>query len=214
MSNHSVERRRSIFLVATVTLLLASLGMMFTVYTPNSSQVMAVTQEQYYSSTSNTWTGQYQGPGSSQNCGSNSCVYPSCGANSCSFQVCGPSGCTTAAGYTQMCGNANCAPSQCGPNGCYYIACHAVVQDTVQCSGYILQAQNGCVELQVPVANSQNGMMMTSASQFFTLHNLPLNTSSAVGTWVTVTGSVHQGANTAPNGAACPGNYINVTSMP
>ena len=219
MCNSQTElrrRSRSLFALVTVMLLLGSLGLIFANYNALNSQVLAVKPGQYWTSTSYTWTGQYQGPGSSQNCGSNSCVYPNCGSNGCAFQVCGPNGCSTVAGYTQLCGSSNCAPGQCGPNGCYYIPCQSTGQNTIQCSGYLYQASNGCIELQIPVANSVDNVV-TSATQFFTLHSLPLalNPSNpSIGTWVTVTGSLHQGANTGPNGAACPGNYINVTSAP
>src|SRR5208337_3054034 len=163
MSNSQPYHRSSVSVVAiiAVVVFLGSLGLVLGVSSPASSHLMAVTQDQYMSSTQS----QYQGPGSSRNCGSNSCVYPTCGANGCSFQVCTP---------------------------------------------------NGCLELQVPVANSA-GNVMTSATQFFALHNLPpsLNPSNpSIGSWVTVTGSLHQGANTSSNGAACPGNYFNLTSSP
>ena len=176
------------------------------------SHAMTISQDQYMSTTQN----QYQGPGSSLNCGSNSCVYPNCGTNGCSFQVCAPNGCSTAAGYTQLCGTSNCSLAQCGPNGCYYTTCQSTGQNTIQCSGYLYQGSNGCLELQVPVANAVNNVV-TSATQFYTLHDLPptLNPSNpSIGSWVTVTGSLHQGANTSSSGAACPGNYINITSSP
>lgn len=215
MSNNQPNSRSRVSLFAIIILaaLLGSLGLVLAVSSPAGSHVMAVSQEQYMSTTQN----QYQGPGSSQNCGSNSCVYPNCGSNGCSFQVCAPNGCSTATGYTQLCGSSNCSLSQCGPNGCYYTTCQSMGQNTIQCSGYLYEGSgSGCLELQVPVANSVDNVM-TSATQFYTLHNLPpgLNPSnSAIGSWVTVTGSLHQGANTSSNGAACPGNYINVTSSP
>ncbi len=214
-NNHPNSRSRtSLFAIIIVVVLLGTVGFVLAVSSPTGSQVMAVSQEQYMSTTQNQ--NQYQGPGSSQNCGSNSCVYPNCGSNSCSFQVCAPNGCSSAAGYTQLCGSSNCSLSQCGPNGCYYTTCQSTGQNTIQCSGYLYEGSNGCLELQVPVANSVDNVM-TSATQFYTLHNLPpsLNPSNpSIGSWVTVTGSLHQGANTSSNGAACPGNYINVTSSP
>ena len=216
MSNQPNSRSHvSLFAIITVVVLLGSLGLVLAASSPAGSDVMALSQEQYMSSTQSQgpW---YQGPGSSQNCGSNSCVYPTCGSNGCSFQVCAPNGCSSAAGYTQLCGSTNCSLSQCGPNGCYDTTCQSTGQNTIQCSGYLYQGSNGCLELQVPVANSVNNVM-TSATQFYTLHNLPssLNPSNpSIGSWVTVTGSLHQGANTSSNGDACPGNYINVTSSP
>jgi len=218
MSNNQPNSRSrgSPFAIITVVVLLGSLGLVLAVSSPASSHVMAASQEQQYMSSTQSQGPWYQGPGSSQNCGSNSCVYPTCGTSGCSFQVCAPNGCSTAAGYTQLCGSSNCSLSQCGPNGCYDTTCQSTSQNTIQCSGYLYEGSNGCLELQVPVANSVNNVM-TSATQFYTLHNLPLalNPSNpSIGSWVTVTGSLHQGANTSSNGDACPGNYINVTSSP
>jgi uncharacterized membrane protein YcgQ (UPF0703/DUF1980 family) len=56
-----------------------------------------------------------------------------------------------------------------------------------------------------------NPYTYTSALQYYTLHgqsSYPTN-----GTWVTVKGQMYQGYNTSPTGAACPGNYINVSSI-
>ena len=216
-SQPNSRSRRSLFAIITVVVLLGCLGLVL-VSSPVGSNVMAVSQEQYASTTQGQYPGPwYQGPGSSQNCGSNSCVYPNCGSiNGCSFQVCAANGCSSVAGYTQLCGSTNCSLSQCGYNGCYYTTCQSTGQNAIQCSGYLYEGSNGCLELQVPVANSVNNVM-TSATQFYTLHNLPpaLNPSNpSIGSWVTVTGSLHQGANTSSNGAACPGNYINITSSP
>ena len=79
---------------------------------------------------------------------------------------------------------------------------------SVQCSGYIYQAPNGCTELVIQVANPYS---YTSALQYYTLHNLSSTPPS--GTLVTVRGTMYQGYNTAPTGASCPGNYINVSSI-
>ena len=77
----------------------------------------------------------------------------------------------------------------------------------VQCPGYLSQDPSGCVVLVVTVS-SYLGLLST---QYYTLHNLP--SSYTINTWVMVTGQLYQGYNYAPSGAACPGNYINVTSM-
>lgn len=77
---------------------------------------------------------------------------------------------------------------------------------TTQCVGYLYKEFNGCVELIVPIYNSHGFL----SSQYYTLQNLP-STYPTIGTWVTVTGQLNQGHNSTTNGAACPGNYINVT---
>lgn len=145
----------------------------------------------------------------SPNCGGNSCAYPVCSYNGCSFQLCGSSGCTFASpGYTA-------SSQQCGFNGCYYSTCQPQSQGTVQCAGYLYKDSSGCIELVVPVANYATGggaMTPTMATQYYTLHNLPQSYPS-IGTWVKVAGQVLMGSNTASNGAACPGNYINITSI-
>ena len=79
--------------------------------------------------------------------------------------------------------------------------------NTVQCPGYLYQDASGCILLAVTVS-SYYGLL---SNQYYTLHNLP--SSYTINTWVTVTGQLYQGYNYAPNGAACPGNYINVTSI-
>jgi len=78
----------------------------------------------------------------------------------------------------------------------------------VQCTGYIYQAANGCVELVVQVVNPYS---YTSALQYYTLHNL--STTPPSGTLVTVSGQMYRGYNTSSLGASCPGNYINVSSI-
>jgi len=80
--------------------------------------------------------------------------------------------------------------------------------NNVQCTGYIYQAANGCVELVVQVYNPYS---YTSALQYYTLHNL--SSTPASGTLVTVSGQIYQGYNTSSLGASCPGNYINVSSI-
>lgn len=82
--------------------------------------------------------------------------------------------------------------------------------NTVQCSGYIDQNQNGCIVLVIPIRNPY--YLESLIFQYYTLHNLPSSYPS-MGTWVTVNGQLYQGYNTGSNGAACPGNYINVTSI-
>ena len=92
--------------------------------------------------------------------------------------------------------------------GDYYTPCQLVGNDnTIQCSGYLYQDPSGCIELAAAVS-SYSGLL---SYQYYTLHNLP--SSYTIGAWATVTGQLYQGYNYAPNGAACPGNYINVTSI-
>ena len=98
------------------------------------------------------------------------------------------------------------SPGYNGPD--YYAPCQQSYSNNVQCSGYVFVDPNGCTELTFTVT-SPVGLL---SSQYYTLHNLP-SSFNANGSWVTVSGQLYQGSNFAPNGAACPGNYINVTSI-
>ena len=90
-----------------------------------------------------------------------------------------------------------------------YSYCYSSNMDNnKQCVGYLDQNQNGCVELVIP-DYSPYGFL---DYQYYTLQNLP-SSYPAIGTWATVTGQLHIGQNFAANGAACPGNYLNVTAI-
>jgi hypothetical protein len=97
-------------------------------------------------------------------------------------------------------------------NGNFYPPCQTSgYGNTVACSGYLFQAQNGCTVLVIPIANP--GWYSGSfVYQYYTLRNLPSNI-PANGSWVTISGQLYQEANTSSTGASCPGNYINVTSI-
>ena len=79
---------------------------------------------------------------------------------------------------------------------------------TMQCVGYVYQNPNGCIELVIPIY-SPYGLL---SYQYYTLQNLPSST-PPVGSWAIATGQMHIGYNYATNGAACPGNYLTVTSI-
>lgn len=125
---------------------------------------------------------------------------------------------TSAAAYT--------APNYqyCGYNGCsynYYYSppmyasisdvCKSTGQnDTYQCSGYIYQPSSACTQLAVPYVNAE--WMEAVGYLYLTLYNLPANHPQA-GAWVTVTGTLNQGAPPYGYTGACPSNYINVNSI-
>src|SRR5208337_3531268 len=126
---------------------------------------------------------------------------------------------TTAIGmgypYGQGCYNSNYCQSPCytcGYNSDINSNPCLITTNTnaAQCSGFLFISGTGCVELVIPIYALIGGAVY----QYYTLHNLP-QSYPTVGSWVTVTGQLHQGLNTAPNpiGLACPGNYINVTSI-
>jgi hypothetical protein len=96
-------------------------------------------------------------------------------------------------------------------NGNYYTTCQSTGNsNTVQCSGYLYQPSNGCIELAIPIDNGY--WFESQVYQYYTLQHLPASYSPSWG-WVTVTGQIFQGYNMAPNGALCPGNYIIVNSI-
>ena len=92
-------------------------------------------------------------------------------------------------------------------NGNYVTLCQQGPDNWIQCSGRLLQNSNGCVILAIVVYNA-----ISPVTQYYTLHDLP-SSSPYVGSMVTVTGQLYQGLNYSPSGAACPGNYINVTTI-
>jgi hypothetical protein len=112
--------------------------------------------------------------------------------------------------YYQGCGYQQCPYY--GPNySTDYTVCEATgSNNTVQCVGYLYEASNGCIELVIPINNPN--YYESTEYQYYTLHNLP-SSHPPIGAWVTVTGQISQGYNAAPNGGACPGNYIDVTSI-
>jgi len=118
----------------------------------------------------------------------------------------------TAAAYigsgSYNCGNYGCTPPSLGAYG--NICNSASGNNTVQCSGILSEPTNGCVELAIPYTNPD--LLESTAYQWYTLRNLPSTLPSA-GTWVTVKGQLFQGFTQGTNGAACSGNYINVSSI-
>jgi len=137
-------------------------------------------------------------------------------------QYCSPYGCMNAPGPSYNTYNPYNPPNPWNPgyyNGAYYgywngnfiQPCQSSTNNNgVTCSGYIFQAQNGCTVLVIPIANAYISESYTF--QYYTLHNVPSN-APPNGSWITVSGQLYSGPNTSSNGASCPGNYINVTSI-
>jgi len=120
-------------------------------------------------------------------------------------------------GYYQNCPYYGCAypPQNYNPaysNYYYYQPpCQAssASSNAVSCQGFFYQASNGCTVLVIPVRNP--AIQESYVYQYYTLQNL--STTYPNWTWVTVNGQLYQGSNTSSNGAACPGNYITVSSI-
>jgi len=91
-----------------------------------------------------------------------------------------------------------------------YDACWGTGQgNSVACDGYLLQGQNGCVELAVPTDTVQQ-----PPYDHYVLQNLPSSYPS-IGSWVVVKGqlSLVTSNKVVPSSTACPANSIAVTSI-
>jgi hypothetical protein len=114
-------------------------------------------------------------------------------------------------GYYQACMSYGC-PEQ---NPAYYNnfnTCRVSVSvGEAQCYGYLEGSSDGCMILAAPFIDPHNSSPFI-VYQYYTLHNLQSPYPSA-GAWVTVTGQLYQGYTMGPNGASCPVNNINVSSI-
>ena len=106
------------------------------------------------------------------------------------------------------CGYYGCTPPSLGAFG--NVCQSARANGTVTCSGILSEPGDGCIQLAIPYTNPD--LLESTAYQFYTLRNAPSNLPSP-GTWITVSGQLGQGYTPATNGGACPGNYINVSSV-
>jgi hypothetical protein len=110
-------------------------------------------------------------------------------------------------------GSYNCGAYGCSPPslGAYGSLCQSTGQnDTVSCSGYLSEPDDGCIQLAIPYTNPY--LLESTAYQFYTLRNVP-STLPPAGSWVAVTGQLGQGYTQGSNGAVCPDNYINVSTV-
>jgi len=215
---------RTVGIVGLVLVAILSLG--FAGYTAMNPHTSTVTQPQYLTNTQLVYSTQTVTSVSQVTLGttvtSMAATGGSVGSGPGSYQVCTPYGCTYSPGPAYNTYNPYSPPSPWNPgyyngiyygywNGNFFPPCQTGgYNNTVTCSGYLFQASNGCTVLVIPVANPYYSESF--AYQYYTLHNLP-STAPSSGTWTSVTGQLYQGSNTSSSGAACPGNYINVTSI-
>jgi hypothetical protein len=207
-------------------LLVAILSLGFAGYTAMNPHVSTVTQQQLLTNTQSVYSTQTQTVTSISQVAqattvTSTATTPGSGVGSGPgyYQVCTPYGCTYSPGPAYNTYNPYAPPNPWSPgyyngvyygylNGNFYPPCQTGSSNAVTCSGYLFQAQNGCTV--IAVANPY--IAESYAYQYYTLHNLPSNAPNS-GAWVTVSGQLYQGSNTSSSGAACPGNYINVTSI-
>jgi len=217
---------RTAGIVGLVLVAILSLG--FAGYTAMNPRVNTVTQQQFVTNTQSVYSTQIQTVTSvsqvtlATTTTNVAATGNGAGVSSGYYQYCSPYGCMYSPGPSYNTYNPYNPPNPWYPgyyNGAYYgyyngnffPPCQSnAPSNSVTCSGYIFQAQNGCTVLVIPVANPY--VAESSVFQYYTLHNVPSNAPSN-GSWVNVSGQLYQGANTSSNGASCPGNYINVTSI-
>jgi len=227
--NQSPRKRRSYFsFVIVAVLLIVVLAVLFANYNPFTSHVTTVTEQELLTNTQNIYSTQTVtsvGIATSQTTMTSTTTYP---LATNYFQNCGYSTCYPQYGYNGYYNGYSYgyyygqSPYYCSYNynSCYVngplqysynSACQSTGSNNLsQCSGYMHQDQNGCVELSVPLYSPYNTAQIY---QYYTLYNLPASY-PPLGSWVTVTGQVYAGSSPGfPYGATCPGNSINVTSI-
>jgi len=183
------------------------LGLGFVAYSTLNPQVVTVTQQQYFTNTQNQFatqtitsviTAAFVSTVTAYSVSANAVNtvgYPYSGYNS---------------GYypSPNCGAYGCSPPSLGAYG---TLCQSTGQnETVSCSGYLSEPENGCIQLAIPYINPY--LLESTAYQFYALRIAPSSLPSA-GSWITVTGTLGQGYTQGTNGAACPSNYINVNTV-
>ena len=182
-----------------IFIVILSLG--FVGYISLSPHVMTVTQQQFLTNTQNQYLTQTVTTVSTMT------TLFTATASSVSVYVV-----NTVVGYPGL-GEYNCGVYGCSPPslGAYGSLCQATGQnDMVNCSGYLSEPDDGCIQLAIPYANPY--LLESIAYQFYTLRNVP-PTLPPAGSWVTVTGEPGQGYTPGSSGAACPANYINVSTV-
>lgn len=195
-------RNRTGTIVAIIGLIvIAVLSLGFAAYASLNPAVTTVTQQEFLTNTQNEYVSQTV---TSISTVTSLTTVTAAAANGYSA-IPGPG--YIGSGYSN-CGFYGCSPPSLGAYGSL---CQSPSgNSTVQCSGYLSEPGNGCIQLAIPYTNPD--FLESTAYQFYTLRNAP-STLPSPGSWITVTGQLGQGFTVGLNGAACPGNYINVSSI-
>ena len=206
LSEEKPSSRKSSLAVIAGLIIVVILGLGFVAYASMNVHVVTVTQQQYLTNTQNQFTTQTVTSVSTATSAYTVTAY-SVSANAVN----------TVGGYPYAgsgyypgpnCGAYGCSPPSLGAYGSL---CQSTGQNqTVSCSGYLSESTDGCIQLAIPYINPD--LLESTAYQFYTLRNAPSSLPSA-GSWITVTGQLGQGYTPGTNGAACPGNYINVNTV-
>jgi hypothetical protein len=209
--NQAANSRKSRWGTAAVVglALIAILSLAFAGYVALNPHTVTVTQQQLLTNTQNNYSLQTQTATTASTATSVITLtnIPPSGYGYGNYQSCNYYGCYQSPGYYYYPGYYS------GYYG-YYSPCqYTGSSGSSTCNGYFYQAQNGCTLLVVPTTSNPYPSYATgSVYEYVTLHNLPSNT-PALGSWITVTGQLYQGYNTASNGASCPNNYMVVSSI-
>lgn len=208
--NHSGSSRRGRVRSAGIVglVLVALLSLAFAGYTILNPHTVTVTQQQLLTNTQTVYSMETQTVTFASTATSTATVTSAqpFGYGYGGYQACNYYGCYQSPGYY---------PYYPGYYyGYSYLPCQSTASNNnVTCSGYLYQANNGCTLLAIPTLNNPYPSYATTyVYEYYALHNLP-SSAPGSGTWVTVSGQLYQGYNTAPNGASCPNNYIIVTSI-
>jgi hypothetical protein len=210
---------RSAGVVGVVLVALLALG--FAGYTALNPHTVTVTQQQLLTNTQSVYVVETQSVTVVSTATSTTTappITPPGGYGYGGYQGCGYYGCYQSPGYSYFSPGYYVPGYYYGPYGYYYgyggyPPCQSTAANNVTCSGYLYEASSGCTLLAIPTTNNPYPSYTTAGVyEYYTLQNLPSNAPSS-GTWVTVSGQVHQGYNAAPNGSSCPTNFIVVSSI-
>jgi len=196
----SPKNRKGTLLAIVGLIVIAVLSLGFVVYASLNPQMMTVTQQQFLTNTQDQYV--------TQTVTSVSTVTSFATVTMAASMYSASTGVGYVGSGYYDCGGYGCYPPSLGAYG---NLCQSTSgNNTVQCSGYLSEPTDGCIELAIPYTNPD--LLESTAYQWYTLRNVP-STLPPGGTWVTVTGQLSQGYAGGTNGAACPGNYINVNSI-
>ena len=196
----SPQNRKGTLLAIVGLIVIALFSLGFVAYASLNPQTITLTRQQFLTNTQNQYVTQTVTSLSTVTNLATVTTAASMYTENAGFGYIGP-------GYYN-CGAYGCSPPSLGAYGSLCQSTSGT--STVQCSGYLSEPTDGCIELAIPYTNPY--LLESTAYQWYTLRNVP-STLPPGGTWVTVTGQLSQGYTAGTNGAACPANYINVNSM-
>jgi hypothetical protein len=201
LSEEKEQGRKGSLAIIGGLIVIAIVSLGFVAYASLNPQIMTVTQQRFLTNTQNQYVTQTVTSASMLTTLATVTTF------AVSTYTLNPGAAYMGAGYYN-CGTYGCYPPSLGAYG---NLCQSTGENgAVQCSGYLSEPGNGCTELAIPYTNPY--LLESTAYQFYTLRNVT-STLPPAGSWVTVTGQLGQGYTSGLNGAACPGNYITVSSV-